>query len=555
MDRISSTAAKKRYRKTMRMVVRFGLQIWRLNKTKRFRNKERQAEKQSRLYTKQAKEFTQVATEMGGLIIKLGQYISAQIGMIPKEYLDELSKLQDTVAPVPTGQILAELERELGASPEAIFADFDQTPIAAASLGQVYRARLKSGEDVAVKVLRPGIEDIIAIDLKTLKDALRLVSRYTSIGSYMDVDMFYDEFRGTLLDELDFMKEGANAESFQRNLLENMTVDIPGIYWDYTTSKVLTMEFMQGVKVSELDQLEALHIDREELASNLIGIYAQMILRDGFFHADPHPGNVLVREDGIILLLDFGMVGSVSERMRESFIDFGIAVVTNDSEKAVAALRQLGFIRPNIDVSAFAKNFMTLFDRMMGGSSRSEFRLSEAALDELGDFMRSQPFQLPSNVMFLGKAVITTLGLVTALDPDVDLVEEVKPYVEDIVGAKATGDVVSKLLEEGKSLLTSIIPTARKAVSVLDKMDSGELSVRVSAAQEQRLAVNQENQTKRIVRSIIGAALFVSGILLLPQPSYEIFAYILLVLGGLFMLIQLLAGSGRKRKRRRHPGL
>lgn len=537
------------------MVLGFGLHIWWLNITKRFRSAERQAIKQSKMYAKQAKIFTKTATEMGGLLIKVGQYISAQVAILPPEYLEELSKLQDAVAPEPTEKILAEIEQELGATPDALFAHFDYTPIAAASLGQVYRAHLRTGQEVAVKVLRPGIEDTITIDLRFLKDALRLINRRTSIGNYMDVDTFYAEFKSTLLDELDFGKEAANAESFQRNFLESMSIDIPRIYWEYSTRKVLTMEFMHGIKINELEQLDAAHINREVLAKNLIGVYAQMILRDGFFHADPHPGNVLVREDGTILLLDFGMVGRVTEHMRTTFIDLGIAVISNDSDKAVASLRELGFIRPGVDATALARNFMTLFERMTGNTTREDFRMSEAALDELSAFMRSQPFQWPSNIMFLGKAIITALGLTTALAPEVDLVEEVTPYVEDLMGEGATKDFLGKMLDGGKTLLASIIPTARKIVSVFDKMDSGEFQVRLSAAQEHRITSTQENGSKNIVQSIIGAALFVSGIVLLPQPAFFLGSLILLVLGGLLLLKQLVSSFGTKRKRRRHPGL
>lgn len=547
--------SNKRYQKIMRLVGRFGMQVWWLNVTKPFRSKACQEEKAGRLYARQARIFTQTAMEMGGVLIKVGQYISAQIGMLPKEYLAELSKLQDSVAPVPTELILAELERELGAHPTTLFERFDSEPLAAASLGQVYRATLKSGEDVAVKVLRPGIEDIIAIDLQALKDALRLISRRTKISRYLDVDVFYEEFKNTLLDELDFIKEGANAETFQKNLLQNMFVDIPQIYWRYTTKKVLTMEFMDGSKINDFEALEAKHINRQALASHLVGIYAQMILRDGFFHADPHPGNVLVRSDGTLLLLDFGMVGHVSELMRESFLDFGMAIISKDSPGAVAALRKLGFIRSEADVSAFASSFIQLFDRMIGSTSREEFKLNEAALDEIGAFMRSQPFQLPGAVMFLGKAVITTLGLATALDPELDLVDEVKPYVEDLMGSEATGDFVTKLLDEGKSLLGALIPTAQKAISVFNKLDSGELSVRLSAAQEHRLAKAQELQSKRLIRSIIASALFLAGIILLPNPGFEVLSYLLLAVGGLMMLMQLIASARGARKRRRHPGL
>ncbi len=551
----SRLKSSKRYRKIMNMVMRFGVQLWWLNLTNRFRNANKRAEKKSKLFAKQAKVFTDTATEMGGLIIKLGQYISAQIGIIPPEYLSELSKLQDSVKPAPTELIIKQIEQELGAAPHLMFKNFDHTPVAAASLGQVYKAQLKTGEEVAVKVLRPGIEDIIEIDLQALKDALRLINRRSKISNYMDVDSFYLEFKDTLLDELDFVKEANNAETFQINLLQNMFVDIPKIYWDYSTKKVLTMEYMHGVKINDLEQLLLRDIDMKALASHIVGIYAQMVLSDGFFHADPHPGNILVRDDGTLLLLDFGMVGRIDETMRESFIDFGLAVVSSDSDMAVKALKGLGFIRSDADTRAFAKNFMTLFNRMLGKTSRSDFSLSESALEEISEFMRSQPFKLPSNVTFLGKAIVTAIGLATSLYAKVDLVEEVRPYVEDIMGNSMNEDVVSRFFDQGQALLKTIIPTAMKAISVIDRLDSGELAVRISTTQEQRVVSQQIKQVNRLISTIIGGTLFISGVILLPDPRFMIFSYILLGFGSVLMLVQLLARrSQKKRSQRRHPG-
>ncbi|MDR1833256.1 MAG: AarF/ABC1/UbiB kinase family protein, partial [Propionibacteriaceae bacterium] len=235
-------ADKGRYRATVSLAARFAAELWWLGKTRRLRSPADHQAKLRATYTRQAREFTEFAKELGGLIIKLGQFMSVRIDALPKEYIEELGKLQDAIPAEPTARMVAVVEEQLGQPLAAAFASFDPEPIAAASLGQVHRAELPTGEVVAVKILRPGIEDLIGTDLRSLRTVMRLLERFTTVGRYMDVDGFCRDFEETFRDELDYLKEGKNAEQFQRNFLTNMHVEMPKIHWSHTRARVLTME-------------------------------------------------------------------------------------------------------------------------------------------------------------------------------------------------------------------------------------------------------------------------------------------------------------------------
>ncbi len=543
-------AKNARFRRTMRMLFRFVFQYWFFSKQRRFLSKSSVAEKRSRLYSKQAKQFTDTAIDMGGLLIKLGQHVSARIDILPKEYTDELSKLQDSVAPVALTDILPIIEAELGSKVDELFASFDPEAIAAASLGQVHCATMDSGEKVAVKVLRPGIEQIIHIDLKSLQIAIRMLKRMTTIGNYVDTDALYQEFDDTIKDELDFEKEGKHAEMVQANFLENMNINIPQIYWKYSSRKVLTMEFMEGVKINQLEKLDELAIDRKELAKNILEIYLQMIMVDGFFHADPHPGNVLVQADGKIALIDFGMVGRVTESMKKGLVSLAIAIYMKDASSAIDALNQLGFLRRNADLQVFSKNLTLLFEQVMSEKADLSFAVVGDNSEELRDFLYSQPFQLPANTTFLGKAVFTVIGISSALDPEIDLVQEVKPFVEEMMNTDFKGNVFSTILDQGKGFIKGIVPTVRKFSSIVTKMDASDFIVKLSPLQEKKILAGQMQQTNRLVRVIIAGALFVSGIILTMNPDREVLSYILMGLGGLGMLAQLRSRKTSRRDRK-----
>ncbi|KUP25385.1 AarF/UbiB family protein [Paenibacillus sp. DMB5] len=534
-----------RFRRTMRMLFRFVWAFWWLSKQKYFIPRRRLEAKTKALYRKQASYFTKTAMDMGGLIIKLGQHISAQVDFLPKEILDELSKLQDSVDPVDFSEIKHKVESELGAFINDIFAEFNTDPIAAASLGQVHRAVLRTGEQVAVKVMRPGIEHIIEIDSKSIQIAVRLLKRLPRIAAFMDLDAVYGEFYDTVMDELDYQKEGRNAEEFQQQFTHRKDIVVPGIHWSYTTSKVLTMDFLEGVKINHFAQLDAWGVDRTKLAKALLEIFVEQILVNGFFHADPHPGNVLVQPDGTIALIDFGMVGRIAKDMKTQMVALLMAVYLKDANGAIDALNRLRFLRRNTDLEVFSRNLTLLFEQINGDTFDLGFVTSGDNVEELRDFLYSQPFQLPANTTFLGKAMITVYGLCLGLDPELDLIGTARPYIQKVVLKDLRGSVFSTVVDEGTSLLKGILPTTKKFISAVDRIDSGNLRVKLSSSFEKKLIETQNKNTRRIIATIIGAVFLLTASNMWNEVN-PIISYVLGTLGLLIMLSQLIIRGNRR---------
>ena len=557
--RVTPKSARLRHYRTVWLAVTFALQLWWTRRTRPFVGAERQRVRSSALYTRQARRFTAFATAMGGLIIKLGQFLSVRIDILPREYIEELGKLQDAIPPVDTAVMVRVIEGELGAPLAELFASFDADPIAAASLGQVYRARLDTGADVAVKVLRPGVDDLIDTDLRSLRVILRLLDRFTTMGRHLDVDGFCADFEATFRDELDYVTEGRNAEAFQRNFLLSPRVEIPAIHWSHTTRRVLTMEFMDGVKINELDALDGLGVDRARVARDLLEIYLQMFLHDGFFHADPHPGNVFVRPDGVIQLIDFGMVGTIPDEARRWYASLIVAVLTKDADRAVEALWGLGFLRRGTDTRALKQVLRPLMDTMFAdvsalyaGSSvldhvmRGEslaFSIDTETLDRLREFILSQPISLPGDTTFIGKAFITVVSVCSKLDPAVDIVGVAEPYLKQET-RETLADVWPKIRADAISLARSAVPTAKRLVALARKADAGELEVRLGESQWRQLQAARERDVRRIVWTVLGASVMLSGVLVSLLSAQTPLGVALAVAGAAAALAQAFRRSG-----------
>jgi len=502
-----------RYLRTFALALRFVVQLWWLQRLRPLRG-DRQAGVASRLFTRQAHEFVDFATDMGGLIIKVGQFFSVRIDLLPKEYIDVLLTLQDAIPAVPTSAIIAVIEDELGQPLEDLYAGFDDSPIAAASLGQVHRATLPDGTPVAVKVLRPGIENLVNTDLNILSRLLDVLDKIFRLRELMDLEGLKADFARTFSDELDYVKEGRTAEQFQRDLLYNPHVDIPKIYWDYSSRRVLTMEFMDGVRIDDMDAIDAWGVDRHELAENLAGIFFSMVLTDGRFHADPHPGNVFVRRDGVIQLLDFGMVGTVDPTSRGDYTALLAALVGRDANGIVDALARLKFLGPGTDrvrmatligphidaivgdVTGFYSG-TSIVDGLVGGQVK--LSVGPEQLAEIQRFVFSQPIILPANTAFLGKALVTVIGLCTRLDPGIDLLATAAPYV--------TGPAIwLETLNQAKQSVKTLLPNARRILRVAQRLGDGSFEADIGAMIESRVAEAERHQTKIIVRVIAIAA-------------------------------------------------
>ncbi|MDR2895096.1 MAG: hypothetical protein LBV30_00355 [Propionibacteriaceae bacterium] len=506
----------RRYWGSLSLTLRFLIELWWLRRTRRWRGRH-QAAAASRLYRRQARQFVDYAQRMGGLIVKLGQFMSVRVDLLPKEYIDELSRLQDALPAVPTEQIIAVIEAELQAPIDSLFTDFEPTALAAASLGQVHRAKLRDGRAVAIKVLRPGIESLVKTDLRTLRAILRLLDRLLHLGRFTDVAQLEADFSATFSAELDFQQEGHNAETCQRNLLLNAHIDIPQIHWSHSRGRVLTMEFMDGVRIDDLAAIDAAGIDRSELAEALAGIFFQMVLTDGFYHADPHPGNVLVRHDGVIQLIDFGMVGRVSPQAISQYTELVSCLVRRDAAGIVAALSALGFLSPGADTATLTRLIKPHIDALIGdvtgfytGASfigaamdgQLKLSLDQASLAQIQQFIFSQPITLPGQTTFLGKALITVLGLCLRLDPGMDVIAAATPFVGSGAGEQLR-HWLERAWSDGRGLITGLIPTAQRLMSVAEKLDDGSLQVELNAQVEARLTGQLQRSTKRITRAIV----------------------------------------------------
>ena len=508
-----------RYIATLGLAVRFVIQLWWLQRT-RFLHGSHQQQAASALYTKQARTFSQFAIDMGGLIVKLGQFLSVRIDLLPKEYIDELSQLQDCLPALPTQTIIDVIEKELGKPLDQIYASFDREPLAAASLGQVHRATLPDGTEVAVKVLRPGIEDLVATDLRSIRAILRLFDRLFGLSRFVDLDLLDEDFSTTFTNELDYVLEGHNAEKFQLNLLWDPHVDIPQIFWEQSTHKVLTMEYMDGVRIDDLAAMDAQGIDRADVAKNLMGIFYEMVLDNGFYHADPHPGNIFVRRDGIIQLIDFGMVGSITPTARHEYGQLVLGLVRRDADRIVAAMKNLGFLGPGADTRKLSELMGPYIDEIAGGvtsyyttssivdtmmSGGANLTVNEEILEQLREFIFTQPITLPGQTTFLGKSLITLLGLTLRLDPDIDLFATAAPYVTSSSKLQTAYDTLAKAAHEGIDLARALFPTAQRFVSVVQKLDDGSLEVELTERVQQQLLQSQKAQTRRVVRTILAA--------------------------------------------------
>lgn len=289
-------------------------------------------------------------------------------------------------------------------------------------------------------------------------------------------------------------------------------------------------------------------MDRTRLATSLIEMFVEQILLNGLFHADPHPGNVLVQPDGTIALIDFGMVGRIPKDMKTQMVALLLAVYLKDAHGAIDALNKLRFLRRNVDLEVFSRNLTLLFEQINGDTFDLSFVTSGDNVEELRNFLYSQPFQLPANTTFLGKAIGTVYGLCTGLDPELDLVGTVKPYVEQVVRRDLRGSVISKVVEDGKNMLKDILPTTKKFMSAIDKMDSGGLRVKLASSLEQKLIETQNKNTQRLIATIIGAVLLLAGVNLWNEVN-PIVSYVLGTLGLLVMLSQLRTRQGRRDER------
>ena len=498
-----------------------------------------------------ARRFHGLAVDLGGLMIKVGQFMSSRLDVLPPAVTKELEGLQDEVPAVPFAAIRARAEAELGVPLERAFALVDPTPVAAASLGQVHRARLSELDaaqsgllEVVVKIQRPGIDAIVDVDLRALRRIGGWLSRVRLVSDRVDMPTLVEEFAATSLDEIDYLHEAANAERFEQNFGGDARVAVPAVVWERTTRSVLTMQDVTAIKITDHDALAAAGIDPDEVAARFAAVMFDQLFVHGFFHGDPHPGNVFVTpadDDWRFTFVDFGMMGSIPDSLRQGLRDLLIAAATRDGRGMVTAMRTIGVLLPSADTVELERVMTHLFARF-GGMGFAELqqvdpREFRAFAIEFGDLVRSLPVQLPENFLLVVRAMSLTSGVCSALNPAFNIWDAAEPYSDRLLQAES-GDLLRSLADRAVSTAGILARLPGRVDELATRLDEGRVTVQ-SPRVEQRLR-GVERVGRRIVSAVLFAALFLGG--LIARPDDPVLGTVLLSLSGLPLLHALFAG-------------
>ena len=396
-----------------------------------FRGAEGSAKKQARL-EKQAVWLRESLIDLGPTFIKIGQALGTRADLLPLEYVKELAKLQDQVPAFPTSEAFAIIEAELGHSLHESYKEIDAEPIAAASLGQVYRARLHTGQEVAVKVQRPNLQSLISFDVAILFRLVKLTNRFfPKANENADWEGMLREFHSTIFEEMDYVREGRNADRFRYNFRTWRAIRVPKIYWTHTNTRVLTLDFIRGTKVIDLEGLRANRISPVKVNRMLIRTYLKQLLEDGFFHADPHPGNLLVMDSGHLAFFDFGMVGRIDPKLQAQMIDAFFHVVGRDVKGLGQDIINLNFLKPGVDPETVRPVVESLFTHYLN-LKLGEVNFKELTYD-LAEVIYEYPFRLPSNFTYIMRALMTLEGIGVVTDPGFSFFETAKPFAKEFM--------------------------------------------------------------------------------------------------------------------------
>lgn len=448
---------------------------------------------------KAAVQFHHLAVDMGGVLIKVGQWLSARLDVMPPAITEELAGLQDEVLPEKFEDVRLVLETEFGAPLEEYFSGFSPEPIASASIGQVHTALLKkqgsNGESlephqVVVKVQRPAIELLVATDLAALRVVGRWLEWYKPIKRRVDIQQLIKEFSNTLYEEIDYLHEGKNAQTFKENFASIPDIIVPEVHWSHTTRRVLTLDDVRAIKITDYESIEAAGVDRKQVANRLFDIYLQQVFEHRFFHADPHPGNLFVapgevNEDGTtsfsLVFVDFGMAGYVKPNVVNGLRELILAVVARDADRVIKAYQLLNVLIPGADLDRVRAVNERGFERFWGLTTPELLELGQAEalafLDEFRDLIYNNPFQLPENLILLGRAFSILNGICTGLDENFNVWHSVVPWAEKLMKAEGSGSW--KLWAgEAVDLARTLVSLPRRTESILTRLEQGRLEVR-----------------------------------------------------------------------------
>ena len=558
-----------RYRRILRFAARYLVQTWWYELfLPRVGLARLAARSRSARLQRIAQRFHVLAVDLGGLMIKVGQFMSSRLDVLPPEITKELEGLQDEVPPVPFPAIRALAEAELGVTLERAFSFVDPVPLAAASLGQVHRARLSALDaeetglfDVVVKIQRPGIEKIVDVDLGALRRVAGWLSRVRLVSDRVDMPTLVEEFAATSLEEIDYLHEAASAERFAEDFADDARVSVPELVWERTTRRVLTLQDVTAIKINDVEGLRAAGIDPSEVATEFAAVMFDQLFVNGYFHADPHPGNIFVTPldsadattaaDATgrawkFTFIDFGMMGEVPDALRRGLRNLLIAAASRNGKGMVDGIREVGVLLPSADTAELERALTALFARF-GGMGFAELqdvdpREFRAFANEFGDVVRTLPVQLPENFLLIVRAMSLTSGMCSSLDPAFNIWNAVEPYSAQLIRAEG-GNLVQDVAKRTVSAAGIIAALPGRLDALITRVEEGNLTVQTPRI-ERRLG-SLERTGRRIISAVLFTALLIGGILL--RADDVAFGTLLMAVSVLPLLHATLAGAVARR--------
>jgi len=437
---------------------------------------------------KQAVWVRDTLLQLGPTFIKVGQLFSTRADLFPVEYVEELSKLQDRVPAFGYDQVETIVRQDLGKSVQELFQSFDPIPLAAASLGQVHKAQLRSGEAVVVKVQRPGLKKLFQIDLAILKGIARYFQTHPRWGPGRDWLGIYEECCRILYEEIDYLNEGRNADRFRRNFRHADWVRVPKVFWRYCSPRTIVLEYIPGIKISHYEALEAAGLDRSNLAELGARAYLEQLLEGGFFHADPHPGNLAVSPDGALIFYDFGMMGQIGANVRTGLMETFFGIAQKNGERVMNSLIALGALQPTGDTGPVRRSIQYMLDNFM--DKPFENQSVSAISDDLYEIAYGQPFRFPATFTFVMRAFSTLEGVGKGLDPEFNFMEVAKPYAMELMNGNqpdVASDLLGELGRQAAQMSSTALGLPRRIDDTIEKLDRGDLRLRVRATETDRV--------------------------------------------------------------------
>ncbi|KAJ8748164.1 hypothetical protein K2173_000572 [Erythroxylum novogranatense] len=500
-------------------------------------------EKQKIRRQKTASWLRERVLQLGPTFIKLGQLSSTRSDLFPREFVDELAKLQDRVPAFSPQKARSFIEKEMGVAIHILFKEFEDQPIAAASLGQVHRAILHNGEKVVVKVQRPGLKKLFDIDLRNLKLVAEYFQKSETLGGpTRDWIGIYEECARILYQEIDYINEGKNADRFRRDFRNMKWVRVPNVFWDYTATKVLTLEYVPGVKINMLEKLDKRGFSRSRIASRAIEAYLIQILRTGFFHADPHPGNLAIDVDEALIYYDFGMMGEIKSFTRERLLELFYSVYEKDAKKVMQSLIDLEALQPTGDLSSVRRSVQFFLDNLLSQSPDQQQTLA-AIGEDLFAIAQDQPFRFPSTFTFVLRAFSTLEGIGYTLDPDFSFVKVAAPYAQELLDLRQRQRSGTQLVQEirkqandARNSTISMPYRVQRIEEFVKQLEAGDLKLRVRVLESERAARKATILQMATMYSVIGGTLLNLGMTFTTQGS-QFFANGSFVGAGVFLTL------------------